>query len=296
MGQRLDHSLMSQAIAKIAVELRDGYVFPDKGIKAAAFIENALAAKIYDGLTDPAQFAQRVTADLQAVTDDSHMRVVSGSPFKNLPPPAADAGFEVKILAGNIGYIYLPKFVPPDEFKPAADDAMRRVSAARALIIDLQNNGGGHPASGAYLTGFFLDPNTPVNTDDIIWRNRGTKTFRTEKFWTSATPVSYLGRPVYVLVGPKTYSAGEAFAYDMQVLKRATVVGARTRGGAHPGGLAEIGPDLFVVVPTGRAENPATRTNWQGVGVLPDVKVAPASAQQTAVELAMQQIGTAMPK
>ncbi|WP_231710984.1 S41 family peptidase [Xanthobacter dioxanivorans] len=158
-----------------------------------------------------------------------------------------------------------------------------------ALIIDMRDNGGGHPASVAYLVRFFLDSGARVHINDLIWRNRGTSTFRRESFWSSSTPVRYLGRPVYVLVGPRTYSAGEEFAYDLQVLKRATVVSSTTRGGANPGGLNDLGSDLFVVVPTGRAENPITRSNWGGVGVRPDVQAVPEATQETAVALAMRQ-------
>lgn len=196
----------------------------------------------------------------------------------------------MKRLDGNIGYAHLARFVPPDVFNPAADDTMRSVSDTAALIIDMRDNGGGHPASVAYLASFFLDPGKRVHINDLIWRNRGTSTFRTESFWSSTTPVSYLDKPVYVLVGPKTYSAGEEFAYDLQVLKRVTVVGETTRGGANPGGLNDVGSDLFVVVPTGRAENPITRTNWGGVGVRPDEKATSEAARETAMALAMREL------
>lgn len=286
-AKELDQSAIRSAIAKIAVELREAYVFPGTGEAAAIALERSLAAKLYDELTDPDQFAARLTTDLRAVTDDSHMRVISGSPFANQPPITDDAGIEVKVLREGLGYIRLARFVPPEQFKPVADDAMERVGDTRALIVDLRDNGGGHPASVAYLAGFFFNAKTPINTDSIIWRNRGTTTFRTEKFWTSPPPLSYLAKPVYVLVGPRTYSASEAFAYDLQVLKRATIVGEKTRGGAHPGGLTELGAELFVVVPTGRAENPITHANWQGVGVHPDVQVAADLAQDKAVEMAL---------
>lgn len=284
----LDQTTVRNVIDGIAVKLREDYVFPDKGVQAAGALEKALAENAYAGVTDPSKFAEQLTGQLRAITKDSHMRVIFGSPFRNQPPPATpqDAGFELKRLDGNIGYIYLARFVPPDVFNPAADDAMRSLSDTAALIIDMRDNGGGHPASVAYLASFFLDPGKRVHINDLIWRNRGTSTFRTESFWSSPTPVSYLDKPVYVLVGPKTYSAGEEFAYDLQVLKRVTVVGEKTRGGANPGGLNDLGSDLFVVVPTGRAENPITRSNWGGVGVRPDIQAAPDATQETAVAMA----------
>lgn len=284
----LNQPTVRKVIGGISTRLRESYVFPDKGIAAADVLEKALQANAYAGVTDPDQLARQLTEQLRAATKDSHMRVIFGSPFRNQPPPAApqDAGFNVKRLDGNIGYIHLARFVPPEVFNPAADDAMRSLSDTTALIVDMRDNGGGHPASVAYLVSFFLDPGKRVHINDLIWRNRGTSTFRTEEFWSSSTPVHYLGKPVYVLVGPKTYSAGEEFAYDLQVLKRVTVVGEKTRGGANPGGLNELGHDLFVVVPTGRAENPTTRSNWEGVGVRPDVEATLEAAQQTAMALA----------
>lgn len=284
----LTQATIGAAINGIVVELREGYVFPDKGAQAADALEQSLKESAYAGVTDPAQFAQKVTDELRAITKDGHMRVIFGSPFGNQSVPAAPegAGFEAKRLDGDIGLIRLTRFMPPDVFKPAADEAMRSLSDTRALIIDMQTNGGGHPASVAYLVSYFLDVEKPIHINSLIWRNRGTDTFRTETFWSSPTPLRYLGKPVYVLVGPKTYSAGEEFAYDLQALKRAKIVGARTRGGANPGGLTELISNFFVVVPTGRAENPITRSNWEGVGVLPDVRVAPEIAESTATALA----------
>jgi hypothetical protein len=288
-GSQLDPPTIRMAIGGIVTGLRETYVFPDRGALAADALEKALNDHAYAGMSDPAAFAEHMTEQLRTLTGDSHMRVISGSPFGNKPLEMApgDAGFAMERLDDDIGYIHLARFAPPEVFQPAADDAMKRLSDAAALIIDMRDNGGGHPASVAYLVSFFLNPGERVHINDLIWRNPGTFTFRTEAFWSSPTPVSYLGRPVYVLVGPQTYSAGEEFAYDMQALKRATVVGTRTRGGANPGGLGELGSHLFVVIPTGRAENPITHGNWGGVGVRPDVPAAPESARDTAVALAL---------
>ncbi|WP_244498367.1 S41 family peptidase [Aureimonas ureilytica] len=272
----------------IAVELREGYVFPELGDRAANAIESDLRSNAYATASDPAEFAGLLTERLRSLTSDSHVRVIHGDPFANRPKPTASqgAGFETQRLEGNVGYIHLASFVPPETFNSAADKAMRDLADTTALIIDMRDNGGGHPASVAYLASFFLDPSQRVHINDLIWRNRGTTNFRTESFWSSPTPVSYLGKPVYVLVGPKTYSAGEEFAYDLQALKRATVVGETTRGGANPGGLNEVGSDFFVVVPTGRAENPVTGRNWGGVGVRPDVSATSETTQEAALALA----------
>jgi len=290
-AKQLDRATIETLIGKITVQLREGYVFPDKGALAADALEAAYANNSYADVTDPANFALRLTEQLREITNDSHIRVIFGSPFSNQPSPSApkDAGFEVKRLNGNIGYIHLSRFAPPEVFNPAADDAIAELTDTAALIIDMRDNGGGHPASVAYLISFLLDPAQRVHINDLIWRNRGTTTFRTESFWSSPTPKTYLGKPVYVLVGPKTYSAGEEFAYDLQVLKRATVVGETTRGGANPGGLNELGSDLYVVVPPGRAQNPITQGNWGGTGVHPDIRSSSDEAQNTALALATAQ-------
>ncbi|MFD1330851.1 S41 family peptidase [Methylopila musalis] len=293
-GAGLDRAAIDRTVGRIATELREAYVFPDRGATAADALEAERADGAYADATDPAVFARRLTDRLRALTGDGHVRVISGSPFgprPSSPGPEGD-GFEVTRLEGGVGYLHVARFAPPETFAPAADAAMSRLADTAALIVDMRDNGGGHPASVAYLVSFFLDPDARVHINDLVWRERGTTTFRTESFWSSPTPTRYLARPVYVLVGPKTYSAGEEFAYDLQALRRATVVGATTRGGANPGGLTELGADLFVVVPTGRAENPVTRGNWEGVGVRPDVETAPETAKDVATALALARLAT----
>ena len=91
-------------------------------------------------------------------------------------------------------------------------------------------------------------------------------------------------KPVYVLTSNRTFSAAEEFTYDLKNLQRATIVGETTGGGAHPGGVRPITQYFGIWLPTGRAINPITKTNWEGTGIEPHIKV-PAEQALTAAHL-----------
>ena len=97
-------------------------------------------------------------------------------------------------------------------------------------------------------------------------------------------------KPVYVLTSNDTASGAEEFAYDMQQLKRGTVVGASTWGGANPGKMVPIDDHFAVFVPFGAAVNPISKSNWEGSGVKPDVPVDPGAALETARHLALRKL------
>jgi hypothetical protein len=188
-------------------------------------------------------------------------------------------------LPGNIGYIEIVAFSPPDLFRPPFDRAMASLEKTRALIIDARGHRGGNADAGAYMAGYLLKKGArPVVIDRWVFRNAGTGTFQTASFPTSPTPFSYAGKPVYVLTSSQTFSGGEALAYDLQALHLCTVVGERTAGGAHAAGAQPLGEGFEIAVPGARAENPATGTNWEGVGVKPDIETPAAEALRVALE------------
>jgi hypothetical protein len=155
---------------------------------------------------------------------------------------------------------------------------MTALAGSKVLIFDLRRNGGGSPASVAYLVSFMTPADKPTHINDVVRRKAGTLEFDRQIYNSQATPVRFAGVPAFVLTSPRTFSGGEEFSYDLQALKLATLVGEVTGGGANPTGGVPLSDDLGASVPYGRAENPVTKTNWEGLGVKPDIVVPAAEA------------------
>lgn len=97
--------------------------------------------------------------------------------------------------------------------------------------------------------------------------------------------------PVYVVTSNYTFSAAEEFTYNLKHLKRATIIGEITGGGANPGGIVNIDKNFAMFVPGGRAINPITKTNWEGVGVIPHIEVSKDGALDRAHAQAKKLLG-----
>jgi hypothetical protein len=159
-----------------------------------------------------------------------------------------------------------------------------------ALIIDNRSNGGGDPNTVAlYIS--YLSEGAPYVVNTFRWREGN----RVEEFKTTDLGDLTYGskKPVFVLTGQGTFSGGEELSYDLQVLKRALVVGEVTGGGANPGGPVPLGHQFVVNMPSGQAINPVTGTSWEGVGVKPDIPVAAAAALSQAHRLAIERLSAA---
>jgi C-terminal processing protease CtpA/Prc len=167
---------------------------------------------------------------------------------------------------------------------------MNFIGNVDAVIIDLRDNGGGAPAMVSFISSYLFNERTHLND---LWTRRNNTT---EEFWTQDVPGKRLAtQPVFVLTSSRTFSGGEEFTYNLKSLKRATIVGETTGGGAHPTGPQPIDERFMIAVPFARAINPITKTNWEGTGVEPDVKVAAADALATAQKLAAEKLAAMRP-
>jgi hypothetical protein len=286
-----DAAAKRQAIETAAKLLVDNYVFPDVGQRAADMLTRNLAAGRYDAATTRAAFAAHVTKDLRDITHDKHLGFWAEGEAPPLLPPSLFGFSRADRLKGNIGYVVVDSFFHKDLSRLGADVAMKAVASTDALIIDVRNNDGGVPNAVAYLISFFVDGATPVHVNDLLWRQPGTTDYRRERFETQPTPTSYLNKPVYVLIGPRSFSGAEEFAYDLQAMKLGTIVGEVSKGGSNPVQFFPLGPGLGLDLPTGKGENPITRSNWEGRGVQPDIAVADDQSFTTAYAAAFRALG-----
>jgi len=293
----VDKAQRADVVAAVVDNLTRFYVYPDQAAKMSARLREQLQHGDFDAITSANQFADALTESLRRDTHDRHLEVGYSADVLPLPTPGVDEspaeaaaflaerrrfnfGFEtVGRLPCDIGYIDLHEFGRPGQVKSRIEAAMVLLADTRGLIIDLRRMHGGDPDTVMLFASYFYDQRTHLN--DIWYREDG----KLEERWTTDTVpgIKYGGaRPVYVLTSADTFSAGEDFAYALKNNGRATLVGETTGGGAHPGNLRRLTAHFQMNVPSGRAINPVTRSDWEGVGVAPDVPVAAKKALDVA--------------
>ena len=280
--------------------LTEHYVFPEIAEQLASLLRRRLAEGAYD-VGGAEELARLITADLQSVNDDRHLRlkyhadpVSPGHGTATLASMRRDfdtslgGAPRVELLDGGVAVVELaPMLFPLEWAAEPLSAALTLASRAQALIVDLRANRGGDPDTVAFVCSYLLDERTHLNT--MYWRSGE----RSEQSWSLPhVPGACFGgsKPLYVLSSDSTFSAAEELAYDLQQLGRAVVVGERTRGGAHPCKGWTVHPHLEATVPTGRAINPVSGANWEGTGVQPDIPCAAAQSLDQAHALALAQL------
>jgi hypothetical protein len=292
---KLDGAERRHVIDGVIKNLKGHYVDRDIAQKMA----DALLAHEKNGddraTTEGGAFAALVTRQMRGVSHDMHLEVVYSS--DRLPDhpgtPTAESlanyrralerencTFEaVRILPHNIGYLKFNSFPDVSICRSTAVAAMASLNGADAVIFDLRENRGGSPETVMLIAAYLFDH------PEYMYNPRESPT---ERLWTRS-PVAgnrLADKPVYVLISGTTWSGAEQFSYDLKMLKRATLVGERTRGGAHAGVFYRIDDHFGMGIPEVKAVNPFSKADWEGVGVEPDVKVKAADALETAERLA----------
>jgi hypothetical protein len=303
---KIDAATRTRVIDGAIVQLNEFYVFPETAKKMGDLVKSKQKKGDYDSITDGDAFARMLTQNFQDVSHDKHLHVnysPAPMPDRHEGPPDADeiaryrkdmermnCGFDkVEILSGNVGYLKFNFFADPDICGPTAVAAMNFLANVDAIIFDLRENGGGDPKMIAFISTYLFSDATHLND---LWERKGDVT---HQYWTLPyVPGKLLGDkpPAYVLTSKQTFSGAEEFSYNLKNLKRATIIGETTGGGAHPVSGHRIDDHFMIGVPFARAINPISKTNWEGTGVEPDVKVPAADALATAQKLAAEKLGS----
>jgi hypothetical protein len=301
----IDTTAHTEVVRSLSEKLRAYYVYPDVAEEICGHLQKHHDDADYADLTEGELFALALTLHLQEVSHDEHLWVR----WHPEPLPDDDRAlrhnqewmaereqearldnyglYKAERLPGNVGYLDIHYFHRPAWGGDTAVAAMSFLANVSALIIDLRRCTGGYPGMIA-LIGSYLLGEESVHLDSIYWREEDV----TQQYWTLPyVPGKRFGDiPVFVLISKGTFSAGEGFAYDLRSRRRATLVGEKTDGGAHPGASYRLHPHFEVFIPVGRAINPVTGANWEGCGVIPDVSVPQERAFTVAYNLALQAV------
>ncbi len=277
--------------------IKQRYVEVNKIDKISSALEKFKTSPEFTNSQSQEQFASVLTSELQKF--DKHFTVQWQSPHEsqnnktNHEPWFAklsrkNSGFNrIEILDGNIGYVDFWGFDALSErSKKIAKGVMGFVSNADALVFDLRKNGGGSAEMVQFISSYFLKPNTHLNS--IYWRTTDT----TREFLTfdNVSVPTKLDIPIYILTSSDTFSAAEEFAYNLKHLKRATLVGETTKGGANPWQFYQLGNDFRAGIPIAKSINPVTKTNWETVGVKPHIEASREHALNVAYKLALNEV------
>jgi hypothetical protein len=275
-GQSLGADERAAALIAIEDAIRAHYVFEERVPGIIARIKQARAARRYD-VTSPVQFARLVSEDLEAVSHDGHLylrddpdRFTAASQpgkedsaldaYRKAEAQRANSGLDrFEILPGNVRYLRITQFRWDPETTPQGyAEAARFLRGGDAIILDLRDNGGGTSDAADLFNKMFLPPN-PKHVEapgasgrDPVWADK----------------------PIYILINAGTGSAAEAVSYNAKAEGVATIVGMTSYGAANNNRYVPIAPRFILSVSERVPIHPITGTNWEGVGVVPDLAIS----------------------
>lgn len=298
-AQTLSSAVKSEVIDRTAAALVSTYIEIDGGQAIAEALRQKLASGAYDTFTNPAQFAEAVTADMRRRNGDLHLGLTFAPPGAAGAPAAppvspATRNFglgSVAILEGNVGYLEVTGFTAGPGYRAVVDEALRFLERTDAIIIDVRRNGGGSSEMSHYLFSHFFEA-TPRPTIRVM---------RREQEPTTAMSHGTVGGPrrtdvpLYVLTSAGTASAAEEFSFVLRNQKRATIVGNRTAGAGRMVTSVPVGHGFTARISITRVFDASTGVEWEREGIEPHVAVAPEAALEAAHEAALVKLNEGNP-
>lgn len=278
--ETLDAAERQRVIDAACADLKQYYVDRNAALRVADALLANRKKGVYDTVTNGAALAELLTTQIREVSHDMHLDVLySPTPLPRAaqgPSPAEQERYrramelqnctfeKVEVLPHNIGYLKFNSFPDPSVCRQTVKAAMATLNHVDAIIYDLRDNRGGEPAMVMFMAAYLFDhPEYMYNPRENTSR----------KSWTQPVPGNKLtDKPAYVLTSRRTFSGAEQFCFNLKMLKRATLVGETTGGGAHAGVFHRIDDHFGIGILEVQAINPFSNADWEGRGVEPDVK------------------------
>jgi C-terminal processing protease CtpA/Prc len=287
----LDPAFVRATVDQIGALVSREYFDPKVGAEVDAVLKRSLAAGRYADATDDQMLATLINRDLFVTTRDKHLSLearrdvpaerersaAQADESRVLAVRRSNAGVRrIEILPGNVGYLEMTSFFRPEEAGDAIATAMRTLSLADALILDMRANGGGSPWTVAMLVSYLLEPGVP------LWDIAHRAPLEPDHYATVTVSSHDVKRPMYVLTSANTFSGGEGLAFILQERHRAEIIGETTAGAANAGRPYRVNARFGVTIPNGQVKSAVSGGNWEGPGVTPDVRTSAADALRVA--------------
>lgn len=296
MATALNDETLYRLLKNIRLLIEQNYVSKEHLKALTRYLESKLPLKNLE----PAQIASHLTREFYRITQDGHLSVSYDpeqaeklklfqnnllQPDQQSPEPAASENEanlsirQVTILTGGVGYIDIRDFLASPSASDSITSALQLVSGCTALILDLRQNFGGEVRMVQWLASYFFN-----GSPRLMHLYSDPRFDFQQQIWTYpfVPGVKHQHIPLYILVSPNTFSAAEEFAYDLQAMERAVVVGQQTGGGGHLTEHHAAGYHFIVNIPVATIINPITGGGWQGMGVTPDIICPSEAALSTA--------------
>lgn len=306
----LNELLKKEIIDSLTKKLEEFYIRPNAIGDIKKKLNENYKNGIYKKSSNPREFASMLTNNLIEISKDLHFNVmydqdwVDNQQKKNdvelqkrnkaqelIEAKKKNFGFEqARILEGNVGYLEFTYFHDPVEGSETATTVMQFLSNTDALIVDLRRNNGGVMEMGQFISSYlFYNKDLPLYK--YYYYESGRKKINREMWLLPSVPGKRLADiDVYILTSGVTFSAAEWMSYSLQNLKRVTIVGEQTAGGAHPVDRKIVTQGFSINIPFGEVKDPITGIDFEGHGVTPDVKCKSEDALNTAHLLILEKL------
>ena len=302
--QPLADQSLHEVVDELASSLERFFLDPSTGRRYAQELRRQHATGGYRGLP-PASLGLRVTADLQKIHPDGHLRLsppstrpVLGAPSASIAEiESAETGIEKSgWIALGVAYIGFEQFPASKGSLTALRRFLEDHALARTLIIDARTHGGGYTDEVDLLAAYIFDRPTELiyeDTREAAFRPKpdtatlkqiaGPKGFVRQVHVAAPNAIASNLREakIYVLTSGYTGSAAEHLTLALKRTGRATVIGETTAGMGHFGRMIELPAGFSAFIPIGRPSDPTTGIGWEGIGIKPHFEVPARKALET---------------